>query len=236
MISKFLILFINCQLILVICDEKKITSTTESLNYYEEEKTNTPCSAFDTVSIDDGEKHPNGSITHNGITYNVEHYKTFNYVYPNYARKRNTTKHIRGCICQHRICVRMCCPKGSLLIENKCHRSNKSLVFNMTIHHNSEAKVHNLQKHPEYGLTYGTPCEAFELDNFYRIERHGNEIKLVLPHTQEIYGSDKFFVTFDNNGTEYILYCDVDDTISDEIPLERKLLPYCKYRGSAIDA
>lgn len=222
---------VNCDDSINTTPSSSSSTVMEIPDFVEFEKNNLPCSAFDTINITDGVKHDNMSITHDGIMYSVEQYKNYSYIYRNYQYKRIVKEHIRGCICQHRICVKSCCPKGYVRVNgNKCTKKKNvtEFEFKLTIHHNSTAKNHNLHGHIEYGLTYGTPCLGYNLEtgDEYKIERHGNDIKLNLENV--LISSNEFCVTFDQDGTEMIHVCyPKDSNDNKDTRFERKLLPYC---------
>lgn len=141
--------------------------TTTTINYYLKEQHQKPCSPFDTINITAGTKNSDDSITHNGITYEKNEYAYYNYIFKNQSHKIKVPKHIRGCICLHRICVRSCCLENEIWNSNinKCVSNNNTELstFNATIRENGEFIDHNLQNSTEYGIVFGKICPFYIL-------------------------------------------------------------------------
>lgn len=133
-------------------------------NYFEEELNKSPCSHFDTVNITGGSRNSDGSITFNGITYDSKHYSEYDYIYSSHQIKVPVKKHIRGCICLHRICVRACCPDG-YVHNGGCilNPSNETRTMNVTIKQKGLSKHHDLFHDDVYGLTFTKACDGFML-------------------------------------------------------------------------
>lgn len=77
---------------------------------------NLPCNFIDSINITDGILQSNKSILFNGILFPKDQYAKVNY------NKRNGNSaitivepYIRGCPCNIKECIRLCCPFGSFV-------------------------------------------------------------------------------------------------------------------------
>lgn len=134
-------------------------------NYFKDEEKTYPCNHFDTVNITSGTRNPDGSITHDNITYASHHYKIFDYIYKNHTEKIQTEPHIRGCICKYRICMRGCCPRG-YIFNGGCFYDDDFVMndFNVTIREGVRESVHDLYSDSKFGLTFIKTCSGYELE------------------------------------------------------------------------
>lgn len=153
-------------------------------NYFEEERTKKPCSAFDTVNITSGYYVKNGSIVHDGIVYAPEHIKVYDYVYRDEGQKHEVAKHYRGCRCLYHTCVRSCCWYGEKLIDGKCHlEQGRSYVpLNAEIHYENGTKEStDVYKNRNFTTTFWKPCDngfEFPVDD-YRYNFGLYEVKII---------------------------------------------------------
>lgn len=74
--------------------------------------TELPCDFYDSINITGGIQHTNQSITFNGIEYASKQYAPLNYDFVNGTQVRVKT-YLRGCSCEIKTCVRLCCPFGT---------------------------------------------------------------------------------------------------------------------------
>lgn len=133
-------------------------NATEKVNFFNKEKSNYPCSIFDTVDISNGTLHEDGSITHDGIKYATEHYEYYNFIYNDVYTKVSVAKHVRGCICFYKTCIRSCCDDDDDGDDDDICKGNSSVS-------NDNGK--------NYAIVYGKPCE-----NGYLVPAGDEQIKL----------------------------------------------------------
>lgn len=194
-----------------------VSSLSENkINYFEISKNDKPCSFYDTVNITDGIPDNNNSISFGGILYSRDQYKIYDYVYRGFDFKREVVEHVRGCICQQRICIRSCCPKGFVFNGEKCERADYEVInFNVAIEHLAGIKIFNLIDNDEYALTYFRTCDGFLLDPHNEVNdkwllvRHDNHVKLAL-HDTEL-NENEYCIMFDNNQTLHAIACIYDE-------------------------
>lgn len=71
-----------------------------------------PCEFYDSTAIDGGRRLSNGSIKHDGVMYNPDQYGTIDYSITDNFEQVSVRNHIRGCVCNMKKCIRLCCPYG----------------------------------------------------------------------------------------------------------------------------
>lgn len=143
--------------------EENDVTTAAPFDYYEEQKDNFPCSFLETINITDGIRNFDGSISHDGIRFSENHYKEYGYIYRDYEHKQTVKKHIRGCICLYKICIRSCCRNEEDFVNGTCIvEDNITLnTFNVSIHDtNGKINNHNLYDDDDYEVTYGAACHG----------------------------------------------------------------------------
>ncbi|EDS40045.1 conserved hypothetical protein [Culex quinquefasciatus] len=127
-----------------------------------------PCDFIDSVNITDGVRDSAGNIIHNNILYKPKYFRTIDYDYEHFSRKKFVAEYIRGCPCAVRLCIRMCCPYGTVFFQRKCVPTESQLVVNVntTLYNsNRSSEVVDLTQNQMYGFLYGKPCESvYQLD------------------------------------------------------------------------
>lgn len=81
-----------------------------------------PCEFDDSINITDGNVLPDGSILHHGIKYAKGQFETVNYRFVNNAKRVKVDAHVRGCPCNVKPCIRLCCPLGSFVNVSELKR------------------------------------------------------------------------------------------------------------------
>lgn len=131
---------------------------TLSINIHADDEDSTFCNILETVNITDGFE-INGTIIYDGITYQPEHFKTFDY-YLLDDEKIPVTNHTRGCICYYKPCVRLCCAPNSIYnyTESECvTTSDIQTDLNVTILLNNIESIENLYG-SDYAILHGRTC------------------------------------------------------------------------------
>lgn len=77
-----------------------------------------PCHFYDSTNISSGIRNRNGSISFEGVEYPSYLYGEVNYILKNEDESVPVKKHIRGCLCRIKKCIRLCCPRGQLYDED----------------------------------------------------------------------------------------------------------------------
>lgn len=215
-----------------------LSNIISGIDYLEIEKTNKPCSFFDTINITDGIKYSNGSISYNGITYKSNQYKTFNYIYLQHDIRKSSIPHIRGCFCYHRICIKSCCPKGYIL-NNGCISSTdpqKMQKFHVNLKlKNNKTKIVNLYNNSKYGVTYIKPCYGYLLepeknayDQWYLVA-FKTHIKMLVDDDNLMFDNSKFCLALNENFSVVAAACAFKLGVGSSNKLIEFILPYCMF-------
>ncbi|XP_055309713.1 G-protein coupled receptor Mth2-like [Sitodiplosis mosellana] len=187
-----------------------------------------PCDFADSIKINDGELQSNKSIIFNGIEYPPNQY--FNHTVNNTDGSKGVE--LRGCICNIRKCIRLCCPHGSFTIsmimkEVKCQQNEKARNFQAEVSdENGQTKIQNLDQHFGY---------VDRICNWhYTPEPEG----FVITHTGDILADNttlnhrEYCIKVSSNETKGIYLeakiCLPDDEIKDPppVPASFSYLPY----------
>lgn len=97
------------------------------------------CDYFDTVDLTNSVPFENGSYLYDGILIpneRVGKYATATFFND---EKQEVAEHTRGCVCQDKPCIRMCCPLGQVLVrgqrrcEDAAYWLKSETLFNITL-------------------------------------------------------------------------------------------------------
>ena len=111
------------------------------------------CNFANTVNITAGHRFPNGSYEYENVIYDERFYKNYDFIIGENREKIKVEKHIRGCLCAIKLCVRIC-------KDYDDHHHIK--VYN---EEEIEHKI-NLKNNTDYHIMTHRPCyEMYELDD-----------------------------------------------------------------------
>ncbi|KAH8249927.1 hypothetical protein KR026_001692 [Drosophila bipectinata] len=153
------------------------------------------CDFFDTVSLTGRLKFANGSYQYENLIIPAAHTGAYDYEIDFDGNRRSVQSHVRGCACQLKSCVRLCCHHKQLLNNNKCvEAEEQALAFdyslNITQKDGQERTVHILKDmvvQQELPLPcfwhYSLHAESSEADKWTLLEdgtliRHYDEARL----------------------------------------------------------
>jgi Methuselah N-terminus len=76
------------------------------------------CNLLDTVRIDGDyfTTASNDDLQHNGVTYSRNQWTYYNKDWALNGTEVAAEKHVRGCFCEVRDCIRLCCPLGQVAV------------------------------------------------------------------------------------------------------------------------
>lgn len=88
------------------------------------------CSFYETKNVTNGYEQPDGSWYHDGISYPIGHFMTYNFI------RRNGTvikvaPHVRACYCLQRPCITACCETDNVINwknghgDGSCHEADE---------------------------------------------------------------------------------------------------------------
>lgn len=140
-----------------------------------------PCNYFDSIDISRGVLQPNNSIFFGGIEYQMQNYGEINYISNDEMQSVIVQPYFRGCPCQIRPCIRLCCPIGAFVdqitkdehqqqnIKCRNHSAARNLMAEI-LHESHESKTINLDQHFTY---VNRICKSY----FYAEEFNITEVK-----------------------------------------------------------
>lgn len=133
-----------------------------------------PCHYSDSIDISKGFVHSNKSITFDGIEYHKNQYATISFAIEN-GKRVPTKQHTRGCICQIKNCIQLCCPFGTFAnlsadSDNTCNSqytesANHEKIINQNI------QIYKSEQRDDYAYVVNIPCkDLFYIENKYKID------------------------------------------------------------------
>lgn len=138
-----------------------IWSTTNAVDLDLVQSRSLTCEFLDSVNITDGILLPNKSISFDGTVFPEEYYTKSNLTLRG-RRLFIVDPYVRGCLCQLRSCIRLCCPKGENLdfhSENsgKCQPSNVTGKLEGPIL-DSNDEIQHVNFEQQFGIIHSFPC------------------------------------------------------------------------------
>ncbi|XP_034664692.1 probable G-protein coupled receptor Mth-like 11 [Drosophila subobscura] len=91
------------------------------------------CDFYDTVNITSGFRTVDGSYRFENLTIPASLTGEYDYVIEHDGDKSSVAKHMRGCVCKLRSCIRFCCPKEKRMRSSQCSKKENALSYNMTM-------------------------------------------------------------------------------------------------------
>ncbi|XP_017843857.1 G-protein coupled receptor Mth2 isoform X2 [Drosophila busckii] len=129
--------------------------------YHERNGLHTRCSFFDTVDLTNSTSFPNGSYEYAGVIIPSHYVGTYDYVYKNLGDRYDVAPHKRGCICELKPCINMCCPWGEIYSKNRCVKDNNTQqawpepMINVTLRNGS---VESVDIYKQFVVQSFRPC------------------------------------------------------------------------------
>lgn len=109
------------------------------------------CKYSDSINITGGDHHDNGSIVFKSTEFRQEHYAKINYIMEN-GENVTVETYYRGCICNIKKCIRLCCPIGySVDDEGGFHNHDKPKTIDEI---NQEVQFHKINSNDKYIFEY----------------------------------------------------------------------------------
>lgn len=130
-----------------------------------------PCHFLDSINITDGAMQSDKSIIFGGTTFNEDQYSLVDYKLDNGTQPIPIEPHLRGCLCNIKPCIRLCCPYGSIHQRLPsggigCQKQDTPVNFEKDIHvENSNVK--RLLENHHFGYVIDRPCNKFYIAEDY---------------------------------------------------------------------
>lgn len=124
-----------------------------------------PCNFLDSVNITDGVRLKNNRILYNGVEYPQNQYAKVNYTLKNGNISEPSEPYIRGCLCNIKRCIRLCCPYGqfvdtSIKVGKKCRVDEAAKNFESEIEE-TDGKISKIMFDDHFGYVDDRPCPQF---------------------------------------------------------------------------
>lgn len=137
-----------------------------------------PCEYGDSINITGGTTLPDGSVLFDGIQYSKENFGTFQSIV-NQTKLFAVNTHLRGCPCNIKPCLRLCCPlgsfvntselkRGTILQEIPCyhHEAAKNYQSEIFDQHTNQSEIQTLDEHFSYVVQPLTPKKFYKPRNY----------------------------------------------------------------------
>lgn len=127
-----------------------------------------PCDFLDSMNISDGVFRSNRTIFYKDLAFPQGQYAKINYTYDNGVDRTNVPPYMRGCICNRKSCIRLCCPYGSIQVDEaprQCQpneAANSIKVFSEQYHND---RVQNVESVRQFAFIHNYPCKRLHLVN-----------------------------------------------------------------------
>ncbi|XP_065719424.2 probable G-protein coupled receptor Mth-like 3 isoform X2 [Drosophila suzukii] len=107
------------------------------------------CDFYDTVDITDGKKFSNGSYLYDSLLIPANLVGEYDFEILPDGTKKYGSRHMRGCACKLRPCIRFCCPHNHKMKSSKCvgemstdELESHNRYVNVTLNNGTVAKRH----------------------------------------------------------------------------------------------
>lgn len=118
-----------------------------------------PCNFLHTVNITSGHLDQNGNYHHKGNVYKQGTFAEYNYIVENLTEVVKVKNHVRGCLCDKKECIRLCCISDQKN-DTKCIGGDTLTVPTR----DDDEEIINLNAN-RYGVLVGRPCgRMFKLE------------------------------------------------------------------------
>lgn len=111
-----------------------------------------PCNFMDTVNITSGHEDQNGNFHYKGSIFKKGMFATYNYIVENLTEVVKVEPHIRGCVCDIKPCIRVCC----LADQSNSSACIKTETIKVATSDDEEEEIDLLGN--RYGVLIGQPC------------------------------------------------------------------------------
>lgn len=161
-----------------------------------------PCEFQDSINITNGRLQSDGAIVFQGTKYSKEQFATVNYFQTIGKKRTYVEPYLRGCPCNVRPCIRLCCPlgsfvdlsklkRGTILQQIPCYDNEAAKNYESEIiDQNNRTKTIKLIEHFSYAVLQ-TPIKFYKLKR-YRI----TNVKIYfLSHYSKFFQKDEIMIT-----------------------------------------
>ncbi|XP_050336864.1 probable G-protein coupled receptor Mth-like 3 [Bactrocera neohumeralis] len=136
------------------------------------------CAFEDTVDLTDSERFSNGSYLYEGVLVPPHLVGSYDYIELHDGEHQKVPRHLRGCACQIKNCLKLCCKRGKTLQRNsakdpwKCAESSEEYGYTPYVNitsSNGSVVLKNALK--DFLVQSGLPCDNGYMLNPYKDSR-----------------------------------------------------------------
>lgn len=129
-----------------------------------------PCNFLDSINITDGALQSDNSIIFRDTKFIENQYARIDYLVDNGSRI-SVEPHLRGCLCNIRSCIRLCCPYGTIYErlptgEKMCRKHELATEFTKEIH-TEDSNVKTLLEKNHFGYVDDRSCSQLYIGENY---------------------------------------------------------------------
>lgn len=133
-----------------------------------------PCHFLESVNITDGTQQSDGSIIYMGNQFTKNQYTKINYILENGEKRIIVQPYLRGCLCNQKPCIRLCCPNGSVFdptIETgrKCRQNKAAQQLESDVFDDTHTKVKKISLDQHFAYVDDKPCSSYYLAGEYNL-------------------------------------------------------------------
>lgn len=138
-----------------------------AVNYNEYDEL--PCEYLDSINITGGMLQADESIVFNGITFSKDQYTRVDFILKNGQTREIVKPYYRGCVCNRKSCVRLCCPLGSFYKNGSCQSHQQvRLLKTQVLDEHMQTKSMILDNH--FAYVNDRPCnQRYLADSTFQI-------------------------------------------------------------------
>lgn len=130
-----------------------------------------PCHFLDSINITGGALQSDNSIIFRDTKFTENQYSRIDYILDNETNQIPVEPYLRGCLCNIKPCIRLCCPYGQIYErlsngEKKCRKHDVATEFESEIH-GENSYVKTLLENHHFGYVDDRPCNRFYIAENY---------------------------------------------------------------------
>lgn len=130
-----------------------------------------PCHYLDSINITDGALQYDNSIIFRDTKFTENQYARIDYMLDNGTNHISVEPYLRGCLCNIKPCIRLCCPYGTIYERlpnggKVCRKHEMATKFESEIH-DEDAYVKALLENQHFGYVDDRPCNRFYIAENY---------------------------------------------------------------------
>lgn len=132
-----------------------------------------PCKYLDSINITDGVRQHDDSIVYDNIIFPKDQYTKVNYKLEKGEERVTVDPYIRGCLCNKKPCIRLCCPIGMFYDptvngSQKCRKHEAAKRFKADLI-NEQNKIENVILDERFAYVSDRPCNRVFLATNYNV-------------------------------------------------------------------